>query len=124
LNPASKQNIQAWIDYDGRQHNLSVTIAIARAMKPLQLVISMEDIDLASIFNEKMYLGFFAATGRDVVEDHYILAWSFNTDGTTPSLNLSHLPSFVGKNSKKQSGRIIVGVYVGFIVLITATGLL
>ncbi|XP_057848416.2 L-type lectin-domain containing receptor kinase SIT2 [Cryptomeria japonica] len=120
LKMASGQNIQAWIDYDGHQHNLNVTIALAGMSRPLNPLISMQNINLADIFKEEMYVGFSAATGREAVEDHYILAWSFNSDGMAPTLDLSHLPSFI--RSKEQAergrGRIIVGVSVGLFILV------
>ncbi|XP_057837076.2 L-type lectin-domain containing receptor kinase IV.2 [Cryptomeria japonica] len=116
LKMASGQNIQAWIDYDGHKHNLSVAIALAGMSRPLNPLIAMPNIDLADIFKEEMYVGFSAATGRDAVEDHYILAWSFNSDGMAPTLDLTHLPSFI--RSKEVSVRIIVGVSVGLFSLV------
>ncbi|XP_057837075.2 L-type lectin-domain containing receptor kinase IV.2-like [Cryptomeria japonica] len=116
LKMASGQNIQAWIDYDGHKHNLSVAIALAGMSRPLNPLIAMPNIDLADIFKEEMYVGFSAAQGRDAVEDHYILAWSFNSDGMAPTLDLSHLPSFI--RSKGVSVRIIVGVSVGLFSLV------
>ncbi|XP_057827099.2 L-type lectin-domain containing receptor kinase IV.2-like [Cryptomeria japonica] len=123
LKMASGQNIQAWIDYDGHQHNLNVTIALAGMARPLKPLISMQKFDLGDIFKEEMYVGFSAATGRDAVEDHYILAWSFSTDAMAQPLDLLHLPSFIPKTSRKPSVGLIVGVFMGSLFLVVMASL-
>eukprot|EP01018_Ginkgo_biloba_P000262 Gb_15982 [translate_table: standard] len=60
----------------------------------------------------------FVATGN-FVQDHYILAWSFTTSGTTPPpLDLSHLPSFAPSKSKSDSRGFIAGLTVASVVLL------
>ncbi|CAD5181248.1 unnamed protein product [Musa acuminata subsp. malaccensis] len=86
----SAQPIQAWIDYNGVTSILNVTIAPLPLPRPRRPLIS-HAIDLSPIFKEYMYVGFSAATGK-LTSYHYIMGWSFSTDGVASSLDLSQLP--------------------------------
>lgn len=88
--------IQAWIDYDGVNKLVNVTICPVTKKnehfeKPSQPLLS-HPIDLSHAFQETMYVGFSASTGRKV-SSHFILGWSFSMNGAAPSLNPSQLPS-------------------------------
>jgi hypothetical protein len=82
--------IRAWIEYDGLQKSVNVTIAPASLAKPTTPLIS-DTINLTSVLNETTYVGFSAATG-DKSSSHYILGWSFSQKGEAPDLNISLLP--------------------------------
>ncbi|WOL20028.1 hypothetical protein Cni_G28830 [Canna indica] len=86
----SGQPIQAWVDYNGATNILNVTIAPLQIPKPGHPLIS-HTIDLSPIFKEYMYVGFSASTGR-LTSYHYILGWSFSTNGVAPSLDPIKLP--------------------------------
>jgi hypothetical protein len=87
----SAQPIQAWIDYDGGSSILNVTIApVSVTDRPHRPLIS-EKLDLRSVLKENMYVGFSSATGR-LASSHYILAWSFRTNGVAQSIDLRRLP--------------------------------
>jgi hypothetical protein len=87
----SAQPIQAWIDYDGDSGVLNVTVApVYVADRPLRPLISTK-LDLRPILREEMYVGFSSATGK-LASSHYILAWSFRTNGLARSINLRRLP--------------------------------
>jgi hypothetical protein len=49
------------------------------------------NIDLTPVLEERMYVGFSAATG-DKSSSHYILGWSFSQKGEAPYLNIPLLP--------------------------------
>lgn len=66
---------------------------------------------------EKMFVGFSAPTGDTSVQDHYILAWSFTTEGTTPQLNISSLSSFAKRNSKRTCVGLIAGITMAVLVV-------
>eukprot|EP01018_Ginkgo_biloba_P000256 Gb_41157 [translate_table: standard] len=118
LSLKSGQNIQAWIDYDHLQNQLNVSITFVGLPRPRKPLISLKNIDLSSVLQDQMYVGFSAATGN-FIEDHYILAWSFTTSGTTPPpLDLSHLPSFAPRKSKSDSRGFIAGLTVASVVLL------
>ncbi|XP_057836124.2 L-type lectin-domain containing receptor kinase SIT2-like [Cryptomeria japonica] len=117
LDLKSGQNIQAWIDYDDLQNDLKVTIAQAGLDRPKKPLLYMKNISLSNILEDEMYVGFSAATGV-IYEENYILAWSFTTNGTAPSLNTSNLPSFIHKKSKSSNTRLIAGISTACVVLI------
>eukprot|EP01018_Ginkgo_biloba_P000263 Gb_15983 [translate_table: standard] len=119
LSLKSGQNIQAWIDYDHLQNQLNVSITFVGLPRPKKPLISLKKkFDLSRVLQDQMYVGFSAATGN-FVQDHYILAWSFTTSGTTPPpLDLSHLPSFAPRKSKSDSRGFIAGLTVASVVLL------
>ncbi|XP_057833758.2 L-type lectin-domain containing receptor kinase SIT2 [Cryptomeria japonica] len=124
LSLKSGRNIQAWIDYDQLKGKLNVSITIAGLPKPQRPLISL-DIDLSTVLEDEMYVGFSAATGN-FAEDHYILAWSFTTNGTAPPLDVTTLPSFANDDgSSRLSKGSIAGITVACAVLffLTATGM-
>ncbi|KAK3227373.1 hypothetical protein Dsin_007235 [Dipteronia sinensis] len=87
----SSQPLQAWIEYDGVQKIVTVTIVSGGMEKPVKPLISLP-IDLSQTVKEDMYVGFSASTGADS-SSHYILGWSFSLNGlVAPSLNFTNLP--------------------------------
>uniref|UniRef100_A0A0D6QRB9 non-specific serine/threonine protein kinase n=1 Tax=Araucaria cunninghamii TaxID=56994 RepID=A0A0D6QRB9_ARACU len=119
LHLISGQNIQAWIDYDHLQQQFNVTIALAGSPRPQKPLISVKNLSLEAIFEEKMYVGFSAATGV-AVANHCILAWSFATNGVAPVLDTFHLPSLVHKisNSKSSTRQLTAGVTAASVLLL------
>eukprot|EP01018_Ginkgo_biloba_P039438 Gb_01936 [translate_table: standard] len=113
LNLKSGQNIQAWVEYDGIQKHLNVTISPAGVPRPLRPLLSLANIDLSDLLEDEMYVGFSAATGI-AVESHNVLAWSFSINGVAKRLDTSHLPSFFPreKHSKFSSRGFIAAVCV------------
>ncbi|RVW42344.1 L-type lectin-domain containing receptor kinase IV.2 [Vitis vinifera] len=84
--------IQAWIEYDGAQKIVNVTISPASLPKPSKPLLSLA-MDLSPIFKESMYVGFSAATGKHP-NSHYILGWSLKMGRTEEDpLDLSKIPS-------------------------------
>ncbi|XP_057844520.1 L-type lectin-domain containing receptor kinase SIT2-like [Cryptomeria japonica] len=119
-----RQNIQAWIDYDHLQQQLNVTIALAGSLRPETPLISKKNMSLSGILEEEMYVGFVAGTGG-FVQEHYILAWIFTTNGTAPALNASILPilTTIESHSNNPKSGLILGLtaaFVCFVVLAVA----
>ncbi|KAJ4702730.1 Lectin-receptor kinase [Melia azedarach] len=83
--------IQIWIEYDGAEKLLNVTLAPITIPRPKRPLLSAT-LDLSQILLDSMYVGFSASTGTRV-SDHYVLGWSFNKGGQAESLNISQLPS-------------------------------
>ncbi|KAF7143847.1 hypothetical protein RHSIM_Rhsim05G0223300 [Rhododendron simsii] len=114
--------IQAWVDYNGSNWILNVTIApISRLEKPIRPLIS-KAIDLSPVLLENMYVGFSAATGNKS-SAHYILGWSFGLNGAAPPLDLSKLPVIpVEKKSPKFKPEIkaMIGALSGMVVILVA----
>ncbi|XP_057819623.1 L-type lectin-domain containing receptor kinase SIT2 [Cryptomeria japonica] len=117
LDLKSRQNIQAWVDYDNIHKELKVTIAEAGLDRPQKPLLYMKNMSLSNILEEEMYVGFSAAT-RILSEENYILAWSFTTNGTAKPLNISNLPSFIHRKSKSSNSKMIAGISTACIVLI------
>ncbi|KAJ1699776.1 hypothetical protein LUZ63_008288 [Rhynchospora breviuscula] len=88
----SGKPIQAWIDYNGTSKILDITVAPLPIPKPSRALISYH-VDLAPIFKNEMYVGFTSSTGK-LASSHYIIAWSFSTQGLAQAIDLSRLPKF------------------------------
>lgn len=113
----SGTNYQVWLDYSDFQIN--VTMVPAGKKRPGRPLLSIP-LNLSNVFNEEMYVGFTAATGR-LVESHRILAWSFSNSNFSFSENLvtTGLPSFVlPKASVFRSKVFIAGITVGAFFLV------
>ncbi|XP_060202473.1 lectin-domain containing receptor kinase VI.3-like [Lycium barbarum] len=85
------ESIQAWVDYDGVNKVVNVTIAPISVSKPIKPLITVGR-DLSLVLKETMYAGFSAATGDNKASSHYILGWSFRLNGVADPLNLAKLP--------------------------------
>ncbi|KAF9665263.1 hypothetical protein SADUNF_Sadunf16G0104400 [Salix dunnii] len=82
--------IQAWIEYDGVTKLVNVTIGPMGKGRPPRPLISY-GVDLSTVVKDNMYAGFSSSTGEKL-SSHYILGWSFSTEGAAPLLNYSLLP--------------------------------
>ncbi|XP_013641307.2 L-type lectin-domain containing receptor kinase I.3-like [Brassica napus] len=87
INLLSGLPIQVWVDYDGA--SLNVTLAPIDIQKPDQPLMS-RPINLSENFQDKMFVGFSAATGQ-LTSNQYILGWSFSRK-LLQNLDLSKLP--------------------------------
>ncbi|KAJ4702725.1 Lectin-receptor kinase [Melia azedarach] len=108
--------IQIWIDYDGKEKLLNVTLAPISIPRPKRPLLS-ETLDLSQILLDSTYVGFSASTGV-LVSDHYILGWSFNKGGRAESLNISRLPSIPVRSP--PAAKAICEPRLNIIVLILA----
>ncbi|XP_031259658.1 putative L-type lectin-domain containing receptor kinase II.2 [Pistacia vera] len=90
LQLAGGDPIQIWIDYNGAEKFLNVTLAPLGIPKPNRPLLSTP-IDLSQILLDSMYVGLSASTGTRV-SDQYILGWSFNRSGQAQNLDISKLP--------------------------------
>ncbi|MBA0572342.1 hypothetical protein Golob_002688, partial [Gossypium lobatum] len=69
------QRIQVWVEYHGREKRMDVTLAPSGVSKPKTPLLS-SPLDLSSIVNSEMYVGFSSSTGA-LISSHYVLGWSF-----------------------------------------------
>ncbi|GMI71435.1 lectin receptor kinase a4.1, L-type lectin receptor kinase VI.3 [Hibiscus trionum] len=103
----SGDRIQAWIEYDG--NHVNVTICPLNISKPSKPLISYP-IDLTPFLQNTMYVGFSASTGEKS-SSHFILGWSFSTNGTAPVLDISKLPMPPSKEKDQSSyDRRVIGL--------------
>ena len=109
-----------WIDYNGTEKLLNVTLAPTNILKPNQPLLSTH-INLSQYLLESMYVGFSTSTGA-VGSDHYILGWSFNRNEQLQSLDFSKLPLLPRqRKTKKLPRQMIIVFLVITIMLITIT---
>lgn len=72
-------NLTAWIDYDAITKVLEVRLVQKSLTRPKHAILNAT-VDLSSLFNEYMYVGFSAATGS-LVEVHTVYSWTFMSYG-------------------------------------------
>ncbi|KAI3811802.1 hypothetical protein L1987_21534 [Smallanthus sonchifolius] len=120
LTLASSQRIRAWIDYDGFNKQLNVTIAPLSLKKPKKPLASLQ-IDLSPFLLEEMFVGFTSATGV-LLQTFYILAWSFQVNGEAQEIDISKIPRLpVRKESKKKKHLILaIGLSIGGLLVISS----
>ncbi|CAN8308482.1 unnamed protein product [Cochlearia groenlandica] len=87
------RNYQVWVDY--RDSIVNVTIQLVGEIRPKTPLLS-KALNLSSVMEDYMFVGFTAATGR-LVQSHMILAWSFSNSNFSISDGMitTGLPSFV-----------------------------
>ncbi|KAI8573934.1 hypothetical protein RHMOL_Rhmol01G0314600 [Rhododendron molle] len=107
-----------WIEYDGFENVLNVTLAPIKSPKPDQSLLSTH-INLSSILLDSMYIGFTATTGA-VSGNHYVLGWSFNKSGKAQGLEISKLPSLP---HQRKPGHGITGLGITITVTTVFIGL-
>ncbi|KAL4279744.1 hypothetical protein GQ457_03G044740 [Hibiscus cannabinus] len=123
LDLKSGHPIQVWIDYDGQQQLLNVTLAPENSLKPNRPLLSTS-IDLSDILKDTMYVGFSSATGSLESCSHYIMGWSFNRSGEAQSLKMSELPKLPkdgGRNNTVLLITIIAAVVLLLLIIIGTT---
>ncbi|TYI33200.1 hypothetical protein ES332_A04G116300v1 [Gossypium tomentosum] len=102
------QRIQVWVEYHGLEKRMDVTLAPFRLSKPKTPLLSLP-LDLSSIVNNGMYVGFSSSTGS-VLTSHYVLGWSFKMNGQARELTLSQLPKLPPVGPKKISRLLTIGL--------------
>lgn len=112
-------NIQAWIDCGHHLDELKVTIANADACsnRPEKPLIDLKNMSLSNILEEEMYVGFSAATGN-LVEENYIVPWSFTTEGEASLKNLELCDLITLRKSKSSNFRLIAGIITACVVVL------
>ncbi|KAI3861875.1 hypothetical protein MKX03_001731 [Papaver bracteatum] len=123
LNIISGEPIQVWIEYDGIDKELRVTLAPINVSKPNVPLLSLSR-DLSNLFlSSSMYVGFSAST-QTVLTSHYILGWSFAIDGKAQPLDLSNLPQPPQQppqpKKKKKMNLLLIVVPIIIVLIVLA----
>ncbi|KAK3406961.1 hypothetical protein EUGRSUZ_K03093 [Eucalyptus grandis] len=108
LSLISGKAMQVWVDYDGVQKQIRVTLAPVNVDKPNTPLLSLS-FNLSPIFKETMYVGFSSSTGA-LSTSHYILGWSFQVNGQAHRLDLSQLPRLPHMKKKQKSILLTTGL--------------
>ncbi|CAL9002623.1 unnamed protein product [Prunus brigantina] len=110
----SGQPMQVWVEYNGIQKQIKVTLGPINVDKPHIPLLSLK-YDLSTDLNTTMYVGF---SSGSVFTSHYVLGWSFEMNGQAPELVLSQLPKLPRIGPKKISNFLTVGVPVMSVSLV------
>ncbi|XP_058763054.1 L-type lectin-domain containing receptor kinase S.1-like [Vicia villosa] len=113
----SGENIRAWIDFDGMNLEINVTVAPAGVSRPSKPTLSYKDPEIANYISPEMFVGF-SASETSWIEARRVLAWSFSDTGTARELNTANLPVFKRNSSGSLSGKAIAGIVVGCFVFV------
>ncbi|XP_027119809.1 L-type lectin-domain containing receptor kinase IV.1-like [Coffea arabica] len=106
----SGQQMQLWVEYDGMDRRIDVTLAPIAAAKPHTPLLSLR-YDLSPILKQTMYVGFSAASSPlEIGTSHFILGWSFKMNGVEQAIDLSQLPKLPRFGHKKVSKFFTVGL--------------
>ncbi|KAF8033340.1 hypothetical protein BT93_D2065 [Corymbia citriodora subsp. variegata] len=108
LSLISGKAMQVWVDYDGVQKQIRVTLAPIKVDEPNTPLLSLS-FNLSPIFKETMYVGFSSSTSA-LLTSHYILGWSFKVNGQARRLDLSQLPRLPHKKKKQKSTLLTTGL--------------
>ncbi|KDP35671.1 hypothetical protein JCGZ_09109 [Jatropha curcas] len=104
----SGQPMEIWVDYDGLDKKINVTLAPINLVKPNSPLLSLH-YDLSPVLQDSMFVGFSSSTGS-VLTSHYVLGWSYKMNGQAQALNLSQLPKLPRIGPKKRSKFLTIGV--------------
>ncbi|KAH7665058.1 Non-specific serine/threonine protein kinase protein [Dioscorea alata] len=117
----SGEPMQVWIEYDGLNMQLNVTLSSLGKPKP-KIPLLSSTINLSSIILDHMYVGFSASTGI-AYSYHYILGWSFMMNGKVPELNVSSIPQLpqTMTSSKDKTKAISIWLPVSLSVFVLMT---
>lgn len=120
LNLISGKPMQVWINYDGKDMVVQVTMAPLGVPRPSRPLLSTH-VNLSEVLLDSMFVGFSSSTGS-VASSHYLLGWSFS-HGVKPTqvLDLSKLPPLPrlrGRKRKLSLGSMILLIIIS-VVLVT-----
>ncbi|KAH7550521.1 hypothetical protein JRO89_XS13G0207700 [Xanthoceras sorbifolium] len=114
----SGQNIHAWIDFDGSNFEINVTIAPIGVPKPSRPTLNYKNQVIANYVSSEMYVGF-SASKTNWIEAQRILAWSLSDTGVARDINTSNLPVFsLPSSSSSLSGGAIAGIVISCVVFV------
>ncbi|VVB04954.1 unnamed protein product [Arabis nemorensis] len=116
INLLSGEPIQVWVDYDGAL--LNVSLAPIEIQKPNRPLLSRA-INLSEIFQDKMFVGFAAATGI-LTSNQYILGWSFSrSKELLQTLDLSKLTQApLPRDERNNLSYVLIGLVILLVILI------
>ncbi|XP_058181380.1 L-type lectin-domain containing receptor kinase V.9-like [Rhododendron vialii] len=99
LSLTSGDPMQVWVEYDGINRQLDVTMSPINISKPARPLLSLTR-DISPFLLEYMYVGFSSSTSS-VSANHYILGWSFKMNGQAQQIDASRPPKLL----RSQQGR-------------------
>ncbi|XP_058099353.1 L-type lectin-domain containing receptor kinase IV.1-like isoform X1 [Magnolia sinica] len=110
LSLVSGEPMHIWVEYNGLQNQLNVTLSPINSPKPDRPLLSWT-VDLSSIMIDDMYIGFSSST-LSAPTSNYILGWSFKMNGQAQALDPSRLPKLPRIGPKKKPKLLTIGLPV------------
>ncbi|XP_031281785.1 L-type lectin-domain containing receptor kinase IV.1-like [Pistacia vera] len=104
----SNQRMQVWVDYNGEEKEINVSLAPFKSGKPITPLLSLSR-DLSSVFKTTMFVGFSSSPGS-MLTSHYVLGWSLKINGQAQEFLLSQLPKLPRIGPKERSMFLAVGL--------------
>nr|DAD28273.1 TPA_asm: hypothetical protein HUJ06_029741 [Nelumbo nucifera] len=104
----SGQAMQVWIEYNGLDGRINVTLTPINVPKPDIPLLSLR-YNLSPIVKDYMYVGFSSATGT-VPTFHYMLGWNLKMNGPAKEIVISQLPKLPRVGPKEHSKFLTVGM--------------
>ncbi|KAK9290142.1 hypothetical protein L1049_008308 [Liquidambar formosana] len=92
LEVTTGETMQVWVEYDGRERELNVTLSPTNVPKPSRPLLSTA-LDLSLLIFENMYIGI-SVNDSASFSSHYILGWSFKMNGLAQDFDRSQLAKF------------------------------
>ncbi|KAK3005671.1 hypothetical protein RJ639_016535 [Escallonia herrerae] len=120
LDMRNGQNVHVWIEFNGPQFEINVTIAPAGMVRPVRPLLTFRDSIITDYVSNEMYVGF-SSSKTTWVEAQRVLAWSLSDTGVARDINTTNLPVFVAETSSSLSGGAIAGIVVGCVVLLVVS---
>jgi serine/threonine protein kinase len=120
LSLISAHQMQVWVEYDGVEKKIEVTMAPINVGKPKTPLLSLS-YDLSSVIEDIMYVGFSSSTGALGSIAQYVTGWSFKVNGQAPELDLSQLPKLPRIGGKPISKFLTIGLPVIIVSLVSVS---
>ncbi|XP_010476646.1 PREDICTED: L-type lectin-domain containing receptor kinase S.1-like [Camelina sativa] len=122
FNMRNGNNVRAWIDFDGPNFEINVSVAPVGVVRPRRPTLSFRDPVIANYVSADMYVGF-SASKTNWVEARRILAWSLSDTGALKDINTTDLPVFLLRSSSSSlSTGAIAGIVIGCVAFLGLIG--
>eukprot|EP00262_Sarcandra_glabra_P000521 TRINITY_DN1060_c0_g1_i1.p1 TRINITY_DN1060_c0_g1~~TRINITY_DN1060_c0_g1_i1.p1 ORF type:complete len:675 (-),score=59.97 TRINITY_DN1060_c0_g1_i1:336-2360(-) len=108
LSLISGEPMQVWVEYNGVDQKLDVTLSPINVPKPSFPLLSSK-VNISMVVADQMYAGFSSSAGQ-FATFHYVLGWSFKSNGQAQALNLSSLPRLPRIGPKKKPKNLTIGL--------------
>ncbi|KAI4336215.1 hypothetical protein L6164_014769 [Bauhinia variegata] len=112
------QNVRAWIEFNGTNLEIKVTVAPIGVSRPTRPTLTYRDPAIANYVSAEMYVGF-SASKTNWVEAQRVLAWSLSDTGIARDINTTNLPVFEPESSSSSlSAGAIAGIVIACFVFV------
>lgn len=114
------RNVRAWIEFDGTNFEINVTVAPIGVSRPNRPTLTYKDPAILNYLSNEMFIGF-SASKTQWIEAQRVLAWSFSDEGVAREINTTNLPVFLvpEPSSSSLNPGEISGIVIGCVAFVT-----